>query len=115
MRLPAFDYLQPKNVEEAIEMLADHADQAAVMAGGTDLIVRMKQRLVQPAFLISLKNLHDLNYIRQENSFIVIGAMTSLASLQNSKLIKTHFPALNTARSWHRWRESLPSNQVPLL
>jgi 4-hydroxybenzoyl-CoA reductase beta subunit len=99
MRLPSFEYLEPKNVQEALEMLADHADQAAVMAGGTDLIVRMKQRLIQPAFLISLKNLRDLNYIRQENDLIVIGAATPLASLQNSKLIKTHLPALADAAS----------------
>jgi 4-hydroxybenzoyl-CoA reductase beta subunit len=97
LRLPAFEYLQPKNVEEALQMLADHADQAAIMAGGTDLIVRMKQRLVQPAFLISLKDLHVLNYIRQENALIVIGATTPLLSLQESKLIKTHFPALADA------------------
>jgi 4-hydroxybenzoyl-CoA reductase beta subunit len=97
MRLPSFEYLVPKNVKEALEMLADHADQAAVMAGGTDLIVRMKQRLVQPAFLISLKDLHVLNYIRQENALIVIGAATPLLSLQESKLIKTHFPALADA------------------
>jgi 4-hydroxybenzoyl-CoA reductase beta subunit len=97
LRLPTFEYLEPKNVEEALEMLTDHADQAAVMAGGTDLIVRMKQRLVQPAFLISLKDLHDLNYIRQENALILIGATTPLVSLHDSKLIKTHFPALADA------------------
>jgi 4-hydroxybenzoyl-CoA reductase beta subunit len=97
MRLPAFEYLEPKNVEEAFEMLANHADQSAVMAGGTDLIVRMKQRLVQPAFLISLKDLHVLNYIRQENALIVIGATTPLLSLHESKLVKTHFPALADA------------------
>ncbi len=54
MRLPSFEYLEPRNVKEALEMLADHAGQAAVVAGGTDLIVRMKQRLVEPAFLVSL-------------------------------------------------------------
>jgi 4-hydroxybenzoyl-CoA reductase beta subunit len=97
LRLPSFDYLEPRNVEEALKMLADHADQAAVVAGGTDLIVRMKQRLVRPAFLVSLRHLTDLSYIRRDNALIVIGAMTPLVSLQDSKLIKTHFPALATA------------------
>ena len=78
-------------------MLADHAGQAAVLAGGTDLIVRMKQRLAKPAFLVSLKHLQDLHYIRQENALIVIGAMTTLVSLQESELIRTHFPALDKA------------------
>ena len=97
MRLPTFEYLEPKNMDEALELLADHKDQATLLAGGTDLIVRMKQRLIQPAFLISLKNLDDLNYIRQENGLIVIGATTPLVSLLDSKLIKTHFPALADA------------------
>jgi 4-hydroxybenzoyl-CoA reductase beta subunit len=97
LRLPSFEYLEPRDVEEALKMLADHADQAAVVAGGTDLIVRMKQRLVQPAFLISLKHLHALNYIRQENALVVIGAMTPLVSLRESKLVRTHFPALADA------------------
>jgi 4-hydroxybenzoyl-CoA reductase beta subunit len=97
MRLPSFEYLEPKNLKEALEMLAGHAGQAAVMAGGTDLIVRMKQRLVQPAFLISLKDLQDLNYIRLENALVLIGATTPLVSLLDSELIKTHFPALADA------------------
>ena len=97
MRLPSFEYLEPRKVEEALMMLADHGDRAAVLAGGTDLIVRMKQRLAKPAILVSLKHLQDLHYIRQENALIVIGAMTTLVSLQGSQLIKTHFPALATA------------------
>jgi len=94
MRLPSFEYLEPRNVEEALEMLAGHAGRAAVVAGGTDLIVRMKQRLAQPAFLVSLKQLGGLNYIRRENSLIAIGATTPLVSLRDSDLIKTHFPSL---------------------
>jgi 4-hydroxybenzoyl-CoA reductase beta subunit len=97
LRLPSFEYLEPRTVEEALEMLAGHADQAAVVAGGTDLIVRMKQRLAQPAFLVSLKHLNDLNYIRREKAHIVIGAKTPLVSLRDSELIRTHFPALADA------------------
>ena len=74
MRLPTFEYLEPDTLEEALEVLAEHAGRAAILAGGTDLLVRMKQRLVQPEFLISLKNLNKLNYIRQEDGDAVIGA-----------------------------------------
>lgn len=65
-----------------------------LLAGGTDLLVRMKQRLAQPAFLISLKNLRDLEYIRQENGLTKIGAMTPLSSLLDSELIRSQYPAL---------------------
>ena len=97
MRLPAFKYLEPGNLEEALEFLSNHGEQATVLAGGTDLIVRMKQRLAQPAFVISLKNLHDLNYIRQEKGLLRIGAMTPLNTISGSEIIKTHFPALTQA------------------
>jgi len=94
LRLPSFEYLEPKNLEEALEFLSAHGDKARVIAGGTDLIVRMKQRLVKPAFLISLKNLKELDFIREEDGVAVIGAMTPLSSLMDSELVKAHFLAL---------------------
>ena len=97
LRLPIFEYLEPATLEEALQLLASHANTAAILAGGTDLLVRMKQRSLQPAFLISLKNLHELNYIRQKDGFAVIGAMTPLVSLLESKLIQGNFPALTQA------------------
>jgi 4-hydroxybenzoyl-CoA reductase beta subunit len=94
LRLPSFEYLEPKNLEEALEFLAEQGERAKVIAGGTDLIVRMKQRLVEPEFLISLKNLHELSFVRQENAMVVIGAMTPLSSVIDSDLIRADFPAL---------------------
>jgi len=94
LRLPSFEYLEPKNLEEALEFLAEQGERAKVIAGGTDLIVRMKQRLVEPEFLISLKNLHELSFVRQENAMVVIGAMTPLSSVLDSDLIRANFPAL---------------------
>ena len=94
MSLPSFEYLEPKDLEEALEFLATHGDKARVIAGGTDLIVQMKQRLVEPAFLISLKNLQELNFIHQDNGIAAIGAMTPLSSLLDSDLIQNNFPAL---------------------
>ena len=94
MRLPSFEYIEPRNLEEALGYLAIHAEKARVIAGGTDLIVRMKQRLVEPSFLISLKNLQELSFIRQENGMAVIGAMTSLSSLLDSALIRANCSAL---------------------
>ena len=54
----------------------------------------MKQRLVLPEFLISLKNLHELSFVRQENAMVVIGAMTPLSSVLDSDLIRANSPAL---------------------
>jgi len=92
--LPSFEYLEPTNLEEALGFLTAHGDNSRVIAGGTDLIVRMKQRLAEPAFLISLKHLQELDFIRQVNGIAAIGAMTPLSSLLDSDLIKANFPAL---------------------
>jgi 4-hydroxybenzoyl-CoA reductase beta subunit len=94
LRLPSFEYLEPENLEEVLEFLAVNGEKARVIAGGTDLIVRMKQRLVEPAFLISLKNLQELSFTRQDNGVAAIGTMTPLSSLLDSDLIKANFPAL---------------------
>jgi len=92
--LPAFEYARPNRLEEALELLASHGGQASVLAGGTDLVVRMKQRLVRPAFLISLTGVRDLNYIQQEGDVIKIGAMTPLNDAKDSEIIRSQFPAL---------------------
>lgn len=97
MRLPTFEYLAPDNLGDVLELLKKHEGQTALLAGGTDLLVRLKQRLVQPGFLISLKNLRDLDYIRQDKGQALIGPMTPLATLLDSELIETHYPALREA------------------
>lgn len=97
MRLPRFDYLGPDTLEEALDLLAVHREDAKILAGGTDLLVRMKKGLLQPKFLISLKALNELSYITQEEDHIKIGARTPLADIIDSDLIKDKAFALSQA------------------
>ena len=94
MRLPRFDYLGPDNLEGALDLLATHRDDAKILAGGTDLLVRMKKGLLNPKFLISLKALSELSYIKKEGNNIKIGAGTSIAAIIVSDLIKKESRAL---------------------
>jgi 4-hydroxybenzoyl-CoA reductase subunit beta len=94
MLLPRFDYLEPQNLEAALDLLAAHGDDAKVLAGGTDLLVRMKKGLLKPKALISLKSLNELSDIRQENGAIRIGARTPLAHIIASDLVKERAKAL---------------------
>ena len=94
MRLPRFDYLGPDNLEEALDLLATHRDDVKILAGGTDLLVRMKKGLLKPKFLISLKALNELSYIKKEDNHIKIGARTSIADIIASDLIKKESRAL---------------------
>ena len=94
MRLPRFDYLGPDTLEAALDLLAFHGDDAKILAGGTDLLVRMKKRLLKPKVLISLKALNELSYIKKQDGYIKIGARTSLADIIASDLIQKEAQAL---------------------
>jgi 4-hydroxybenzoyl-CoA reductase beta subunit len=94
VRLPRFNYLGPDTLEEALELLASHRDDAKILAGGTDLLVRMKKGLLKPKILISLKSLNELVYIRKEDDYIKIGANTTIAQIISSDLIKREARAL---------------------
>lgn len=99
MRLPPFEYLEPKNLEEALNYLDELKERAALLAGGTDMIVRMKQRLENPSYLISLKSLDELGYIEKEEEMIRVGALTTLIEIIQSTLLSRLFPGLIQAAS----------------
>lgn len=95
--IPEFEYVAPGDLQEALACLASHGAEAVVLAGGTDLVVRMKQRLVKPRFVVSLKNLEGLRGVREGDSVIVIGAMTPLVEVLESEIVEKHLPALRQA------------------
>src|SRR6266404_5514754 len=89
----AFDYYQPKTLEEAIGLLASN-DEAKVLAGGHSLLPAMKLRLAQPKALVDLSRIAELNYIREENGQIAIGAMTTHFDIESSALLREKCPLL---------------------
>ncbi len=94
MRLPGFNYLNPQNLDEMLDMLEEHKDDAKILAGGTDLLVRMKKGLLAPKYIISLKALDSLSYIKEEPDYIKIGARTPIADIIASKIIQKDTCAL---------------------
>lgn len=100
MLLPGFDYFAPKTLEEACSLLAQYQGQARVIAGGTDLLVRMKQRVATPQYLVNIKSIPALDYIRyNDREGLRIGALTPLHSLETSSLVRERFPILARAAS----------------
>src|ERR671932_1340086 len=93
--IPAqFDYVAPATLDEAVSLLAEHTDDAKVLAGGHSLIPAMKLRLAQPAMLIDIGRLKDLAYIREEGGQIRVGAMTTHHQLESSELLRRLCPLL---------------------
>lgn len=97
MRLPAFQYLEPMNVEEALSMIATHKEAVKIVAGGTEVLNRMKLRLIEPAFVMNIGNLRSLDGIDISDHEIVIGANTKLKEIVASPLVNKGFKAIAEA------------------
>jgi CO/xanthine dehydrogenase FAD-binding subunit len=98
LRLPRFDYLSPRTVGEACRLLAEYEGRAKIMAGGTDLLVSMKQQKITPGYIINIKGIPELDYISysQEHG-LRIGALATLQSVAASPVIRERFGLLGTA------------------
>ena len=92
--IPAsFDYIRPTTLEEALDALVSRED-AKVLAGGHSLLPAMKLRLAQPRTIVDLGRVAELNYMREGNGRIAIGAMTRHYQLESSALLKQKCPLL---------------------
>jgi carbon-monoxide dehydrogenase medium subunit len=95
-RLPKFEYFAPRSVADACAFLAAHSSEAKLLAGGTDLIMQMRRRDVAPRYIIGLKNTAGLNFIREEaGGALTIGAMTTVATLHSSPVIRKRYGILS--------------------
>ena len=94
-----FHYLTPKTIDEAISLMESHGEKARYIAGGTDILVKVKEKKVLPDFLISLRHIPDLAYIRHEEAkrILRIGSMTTHRMLEKSPLIRGRYPILSDA------------------
>jgi CO/xanthine dehydrogenase FAD-binding subunit len=108
-RLPKFDYIKPKSMDEALDLLGESNNRdVKVYAGGTDVIPRLKSRLIQtPRVLIDLKGIPDLDYIEHnEKDGLRIGALVTISSVAHSPLVKENFGMLSQSAG------SIASTQV---
>lgn len=100
MVLPQFEYLAPTTLEEACKRLAELGSGAKVMAGATDLIPPMKDKVIKPEYLIDLKKIPGLNYLEyDEDEGLKIGALTTLREIEKSPLVREKNPAVAHAAS----------------
>lgn len=98
MRIPHFEYVAPRTVDEACLLLAEHPKEALPLAGGTDLLVKMKQRRIIPRYVVNLKTIPGMDGIRyDENDGLRIGALTTIQAVKNSIFVKRHCKILAQA------------------
>jgi 4-hydroxybenzoyl-CoA reductase subunit beta len=98
MSLSDFKLLRPRTVEEAISLLARHADEGAraprIIAGGTDLIPSMRQKLFEPEYVLDVRHIAELKGIRETEQGTEIGALTTLSSIERSSGLSQRYPVL---------------------
>jgi carbon-monoxide dehydrogenase medium subunit len=96
----AFEYIVPKDVREAVELLNRYGEDAKLLAGGQSLVPMMKLRLARPKYLLDLNRIPNLSYIREENGCIHCGPMTRHVQFEDSALIREKVPLMSEAVSY---------------
>jgi len=98
LSLPQFKLLRPRSVLEAVGHLANHASDIRVLAGGTDLIPSMRQKLFEPEYVLDLRAVAELRGIKpQSDGSVEIGALTTIRAIERSGFLREHFPVLTEA------------------
>jgi 4-hydroxybenzoyl-CoA reductase subunit beta len=98
MGLPKFTCLAPSDIKEACSYLEEHGGQIAILAGGTDLVMRLKHRLETPAYLLSLRKINGLNSIEYDpDTGFNLGSTCSLTNLAVNPQVKSQLRALARA------------------
>jgi carbon-monoxide dehydrogenase medium subunit len=90
-----FTYLKPGTVKEALTLLTDHVDECKIVCGGQSLLIPMRQGLLVTEYLIDIKGLDELSYIKYDaKEGLKLGATTTHRAIEKSDVIKKHYPVL---------------------
>ena len=99
-RLPGFEYLAPETIDEAVLLLSRHGKEAKPIAGGTDILLKMKRREVVPRYLVGLKNIPGLDSIDYDDARgLRFGPLVTIDAMETSPIVRERYPILSQAAS----------------
>lgn len=90
----AFEYFCPRTIEDALDLLQRHGDEAKILAGGQSLLPMMKLRIASPRYLIDVNRVDGLSGLRREGDRLVIGALCRHADIAASPIVREHLPIM---------------------
>jgi len=96
--LKKFEYLKPDSIQETVSILAQYGEKARIINGGTDLIIGMRDKIIQPEYVVDIKaipHLNKINYNKEQG--LDIGATVTLNEVSDSKIVQEHHPILAEA------------------
>ncbi|HXF14187.1 MAG TPA: FAD binding domain-containing protein [Terriglobales bacterium] len=97
MSLSEFQLSRPRTLPDALAYLSDHAGNMRILAGGTDLLPSMRQKLFEPQYVLDLRRIDELKGIRETVQGIEIGALTTLREIEHSPVLNKNYPVLTQA------------------
>ncbi|MEX0760813.1 MAG: FAD binding domain-containing protein, partial [Tistlia sp.] len=100
MKPPAFDYCRPDDLEEVLELLARHGEEASLLAGGQSLVAMLNLRLTRPRVLIDISRLEPLRRLERRGGALAGGAGVTQAALAESLRDSEDSPLLKLALPW---------------
>jgi len=98
--IPSFDYRFPRTLEEGCNLLGEFRAQAKVIAGGTDLVVRLRNGDARPRYLIDVTGIETLRRIEEREGMILVGAGVTHSEIASSPILRKHGKVLSEAASW---------------
>jgi 4-hydroxybenzoyl-CoA reductase subunit beta len=99
LTLPAFEWLRPARLPEALEHLAAHGRESLAVAGGTDAVPNLKHRLHEPRWIVHLSRLEELRFVRESEGALELGPLVTLAEIARHPIIRRELPSLARAAS----------------
>jgi aerobic carbon-monoxide dehydrogenase medium subunit len=97
MKPVRFEYYDPRNLQEALEILDAHADDGKILAGGQSLVPLLNMRLARPKVVVDINQIQELNYVRATDTGVAIGANARQRALQTERLIRERLAVLREA------------------
>ncbi len=91
---PNFEYFAPNTLGDAVSLLERYGEDAKILAGGQSLIPLMKLRLASPRFIVDLNQIQGLEYVRESDSYLRIGALTRVTDLEASEMVRKKYPVI---------------------
>ncbi len=93
-----FEYVAPTRLEDALAFLRRHEPDARILAGGTDLLIAMRERGLKPACLVDIKRIDGLSTVAVDTAgYLTLGALVSVRDVERSPLVRERFPILASA------------------
>jgi carbon-monoxide dehydrogenase medium subunit len=86
MKAPAVDYIRPRSLAEAVDLLAEHGGEAQVIAGGQSLLAMLNLRVASPGVLIDISRLPELNAVSEEADIVTVGACVTHAAIEDGRV-----------------------------